>query len=53
MELTKKYSEKHHELTLPGDWLFVDLRPAFKKPLADITPEFRSVSKDFDPLDDQ
>ena len=53
MELTKKYSEKHHELTLSGDWLFVDLRPAFKKPLADITPEFRSVSKDFDPLDDQ
>jgi hypothetical protein len=53
MDLTKKYAEKHHEVTPPGDWLFVDLRPAFRKPLADITPEFRSVSKDYDPLNDQ
>ena len=45
MELARKYLGKHHELTLPGDCLFVDLRPA--------APEFRSVRKDYDPLSDQ
>jgi len=39
--LIGKYSERHLELTLPGDWLFVDLRTA--------TPEFRAVPKDYDP----
>jgi hypothetical protein len=31
-------------MTLPGQVLRVDLRPAFQKPLADVTPKFRAVS---------
>jgi hypothetical protein len=30
--LTKKYFEEHNRMTLPGETLFVDLRPAFRKP---------------------
>jgi len=39
-ELAKKYFQSHHQpLTLPEQTLLVDLRPAFQKPLDDVTPE--------------
>jgi hypothetical protein len=44
-ELAEKYFETHKQMTLPGQVLLVDLRPAFRKPLADVTPHFRAVSK--------
>ena len=37
-ELAEKYFETHKGMTLPGQALRVDLRPAFRKPLADVTP---------------
>jgi hypothetical protein len=43
-ELAEKYFETHKEMTLPGQALRVDLRPAFRKPLADVTQKFRAVS---------
>jgi len=43
-ELAEKYFETHKRTTLPGQLLRVDLRPAFRKPLADVTPKFRAVS---------
>jgi hypothetical protein len=43
-ELAKKYFETHKGMTLPGQALRVDLRPAFRKRLADVTPKFRAVS---------
>ena len=43
-ELAEKYFETHQGMTLPGQALRVDLRPAFRKPLADVTPKFRAVS---------
>ena len=43
-ELAEKYFETHKGMTLPGQALRVDLRPAFRKPLADITPKFRALS---------
>ena len=44
-DLAEKYFETHKRMTLPGQVLRVDLRPAFRKPLSDITPKFRAVSK--------
>jgi len=44
-ELAEKYFETHKQMTLPGQVLFVDLRPAYRKPLASGTPQFRAVSK--------
>ena len=44
-DLAKKYFETHKQMTLPGQVLLVDLRPAYRKPLADVTPQFRAVSK--------
>jgi hypothetical protein len=38
-ELAVKYFEDHRKMTLPGEALIVDLRPAFRKPLADVTPQ--------------
>jgi hypothetical protein len=43
-ELAEKYFETHKGMTLPGQALRVDLRSAFRKPLADVTPKFRAVS---------
>ena len=43
-ELAEKYFESHKRMTLLGQMLRVDLRPAFRKPLADITPKFRALS---------
>src|SRR5260370_853650 len=44
-ELAEKYFETHKQMTLPGQVLLVDLRPAYRKPLANVTPQFRAVSK--------
>ena len=43
-ELAEKYFETHTRMTLPGQALRVDLRPAFRKPLVDVTPKFLAVS---------
>jgi hypothetical protein len=43
-ELAKKYFESHHQpLTLPGQALIVDVRPAFQKPLSVVTPTIRRL----------
>jgi hypothetical protein len=42
-ELAEKYLETHKQMTLPGQMLRVDLRPAFRKPLADVTPKFHAL----------
>jgi hypothetical protein len=39
-ELAQQYFDTHNKMTLPGKPLIVDLRPSFRKPLADITPKF-------------
>ena len=44
LELAEKYFEAHKRVTLPGHLLRVDLRPAFQKPLADVTPKFHALS---------
>jgi len=44
--LHQKYFESHREMTEPDEWLFIDLRPAFRKSLPDVTPKFRRVSAD-------
>jgi hypothetical protein len=41
-ELAEKYFETHKQMTLPGQVLLVDLRP-----LVDVTPQFRAVSKGY------
>jgi hypothetical protein len=46
-ELAEKYFETHKQMTLPGQVLLVDLRPAYRKPLAHATPQFRAVSKGY------
>jgi hypothetical protein len=46
-ELAEKYFETHKQMTLPGQVLLVDLRLAYLKPLADVTPQFRAVSKGY------
>jgi hypothetical protein len=38
-QLAQKYFEIHNKLTLPGHPLIVDLRPAFRKPLSEVTPQ--------------
>jgi hypothetical protein len=38
-ELAQKYFDTHNRTTLPGKPLIVDLRPAFREPLANITPK--------------
>jgi hypothetical protein len=49
-ELAAEYFETHRDTTLPGEALFVDLRPAFQKPLADVTPKFyKAQRKDVTP----
>jgi hypothetical protein len=50
-DFAEKYFETHKAMTLSGQALRVDLRPAFRKPLANVTPEFRALSKRrcFDP----
>jgi len=50
-ELFEKYFETHRDtISDPQkESLFVDLRPAFRKALAGITPEVRAVPKDYVP----
>jgi hypothetical protein len=43
-ELAEKYFETHKQMTLPGQVLLVDVRPAYRKPLADVMLQFRAVS---------
>jgi hypothetical protein len=43
-QLHQKYFESHREMTASNEWLFIDLRPAFREPLSDVTPKFRRVS---------
>jgi hypothetical protein len=43
--LVVKYFDEHKQMTLPGETLFVDLRPAFRKPLDEITPKFHAFTK--------
>ncbi len=39
-QLAQEYFETHNKMTLPGEPLIVDLRPAFQKPLSEVTPKF-------------
>jgi len=43
-ELAEKYFETHKRMTLPGQVLRVDLRPAFRNPLPHVTPKFHALS---------
>jgi len=45
-DLAQKYSAIHKRMISPGEALFVDLRPAFREPLAQVLPQFCAVSKD-------
>jgi hypothetical protein len=46
LALHVKYFESHHKPLVPyGQVLFVDLRPAFRKPLADVTPTFHVIDQ--------
>jgi hypothetical protein len=42
-KLAVQYFEEHGNMTLPGEALIVDVRPAFRKPLADVTPEVHAT----------
>lgn len=39
-ELAKKYFQTHNKVTLPGQALIVDLRPAFRTALENVMPRF-------------
>jgi hypothetical protein len=44
LALHVKYFESHHKPSVQHGWaLFVDLRPAFRKPLDDVTPKFQAI----------
>jgi hypothetical protein len=36
--LCERFLKKNQELTIPGEALLIDLRPAFEMPLASVTP---------------
>jgi hypothetical protein len=38
-ELAQRYFEIHNKTTLPGKPLIVDVRPAFRQPLTEVTPK--------------
>jgi hypothetical protein len=42
-KLAVQYFEEHKQMTLPGEALIVDVRPAFRKPLADVTPQVHAA----------
>jgi hypothetical protein len=44
-ELAMKYFEEHKSRTLPGQALIVDIRPAFRNPSADVTPQVRVAAE--------
>lgn len=39
-QLAQEYFEIHNKTTLPGEPLIIDLRPAFQRPLSEVTPKF-------------
>ena len=39
-QLAEQYFETHNKMTVAGQPLIVDLRPAFRKPLSEVTPKF-------------
>jgi hypothetical protein len=42
-KLAVQYFEEHKKMTLPEEALIVDVRPAFRKPLANVTPELHAA----------
>ena len=42
-KLAVQYFEEHKQMTLPGEALIIDVRPAFRKPLADVTPQLHAA----------
>jgi hypothetical protein len=42
-KLAVQYFEEHKKMTLPGEALIVDVRPAFRKALADVTPQVHAA----------
>jgi len=42
-KLAVQYFEEHKKMTLPGEALIVDVRPAFRKLLADVTPQVHAA----------
>src|SRR5262245_31373975 len=52
-QLHQKYFESHKKMTATDEWLLIDLRPAFRKPLSDVTPKFRRVSADRNSLKEE
>jgi hypothetical protein len=42
-KLAVQYFEEHRNMTLPAEALIVDVRPAFRKPLADVTPQLHAA----------
>ena len=42
-KLAVQYFEEHKKMTLPGEALIIDVRPAFRKPLADVTPQLHAA----------
>jgi hypothetical protein len=38
-----QYFEEHKKMILPGEALIVDVRPTFRKPLADVTPQLHAA----------
>jgi hypothetical protein len=46
LDLHVKYFESHYTPLVPyGQVLFLDLRPAFRKPLNDVTPTFHVIDE--------
>ena len=42
-KLAVQYFEEHKNMTLPGEALIVDVRPAFRKPLANVIPQIHAA----------
>ena len=42
-KLAVQYFEEHGNMTLHGEALIVDVRPAFRKPLASVTPQVHAA----------
>ena len=42
-KLAVQYFEEHKKMTLPEEALIVDVRPAFRRPLANVTPELHAA----------
>jgi hypothetical protein len=42
-KLAVQYFEEDRKMTLPGEALIVDVGPAFRKPLVDVTPQVHAA----------